>query len=623
MGTGTLILRSTSLALILLSVTLAGGCDKNADARGATNVLLIVADDLGYNDLAINNANPDIHTPALDQLAREGVRFVQHYADSVCSPSRAALLTGMHPSRLGFVPNARGISPQITTLAEALQARGYRTWHVGKWHIGDTVRAAWPDHQGFDHWFGFLDQWLLAGVHENGVLVPARPRYEDPWLMSDGDAGRHYQGNLDDILTGKAVATIAALAESPSEPWFMNLWFYAPHAPVTPPAQFSSLYPDTPQGRYRALVHQLDYNTGRVLEALERSGQADSTLVVFVSDNGGTGHEIDSNFPYFGAKATFHEGGVRTPLLIRRRAESQPGSVRTDVVAIYDIYPTILAELGIEIPTKLDGRKLFGNGTPATNEPRTLFWEQFSAGHYGYSVLQQGHWRLYKGWPWVPWETPPSLVDYAIDPTTPRNQLEEQPQLAASMDAAWQHWHREIHQPTFDYKRDTITGAATLEGLDFLRTPGFGEFSFAIAIPESFQGGVASQQDIWSARIDTKNRLVVDFQGYRVQGVLPEDACRSVIVSGTFERRLSNWEGVKDQMTIHLYINGIVVDNLHVDGKLEDNQLAAPTRIGAGLGEPLLLSASVEGSEVWSPAGIHRQLCPSPPAMPQSGVQIK
>ncbi|MBK6511633.1 MAG: sulfatase-like hydrolase/transferase [Haliea sp.] len=119
------------------------------------NILLIMADDLGYNDLAINNDNTQIDTPNMDQLARDGVRFTRHYASTVCSPARAALLTGYHPERLGYLPNGRGISPAIETLPERLQQEGYTTWHIGKWHIGDLERTAWPDHQGFYHWFGF------------------------------------------------------------------------------------------------------------------------------------------------------------------------------------------------------------------------------------------------------------------------------------------------------------------------------------------------------------------------------------------------------------------------------------------------------------------------------------
>ena len=310
------ICRFASLFLCGVLAVLASGCGDHSTQRRRPNVLLIVADDMGYNDLAINNGNTAIHTPALDDLARQGIRFTRHYADAVCSPARAALLTGQYAARNNYEPNGRGMSPQLITLAEALRDNGYQTWHIGKWHIGDTLRDAWPDRQGFEHWFGFLNQWLLAGAHRNGKLIRVQPRYNDPWLITDGDAGQRYPGHLDDILTDKAIATLGALAEG-TQPWFINLWYYAPHAPVTPAADFAAQYPSTPAGRYRALVHQLDANVARVLEGLRASGQLESTVVIFVSDNGGTNHEIDSNYPFFGNKATFHEGGLRTPLLIR------------------------------------------------------------------------------------------------------------------------------------------------------------------------------------------------------------------------------------------------------------------------------------------------------------------
>jgi hypothetical protein len=125
-------------------------------AKAKPNILLVMVDDLGFNDLAINNDNTAIHTPNLDQLARDGVRFTRHYAHAVCSPARASLLTGQYSERLGYLPNGRGISSDVTTLPEQLLSLGYNTWHVGKWHIGDLQPESRPENQGFDHWFGFV-----------------------------------------------------------------------------------------------------------------------------------------------------------------------------------------------------------------------------------------------------------------------------------------------------------------------------------------------------------------------------------------------------------------------------------------------------------------------------------
>ncbi len=168
-----------------------------------------MVDDLGFNDLAINNGNTGIDTPRLDQLAREGVRFTRHYASMVCSPARVSLLTGLFPERI--FPVGKGISPEIVTLPEKLQEEGYTTWHIGKWHIGDLLRESLPDRQGFDHWLGFHSQYLLAGTHQNGELQYDMPTYLNPWLEGDTEPGRNHQGHLETILTAKAIQVISDL----------------------------------------------------------------------------------------------------------------------------------------------------------------------------------------------------------------------------------------------------------------------------------------------------------------------------------------------------------------------------------------------------------------------------
>ncbi|HEY6130449.1 MAG TPA: sulfatase-like hydrolase/transferase, partial [Halioglobus sp.] len=283
---------------------------------GRPNILLILADDLGYHDLAINNDNTEIDTPNMDQIARDGVRFTRHYAATVCSPARAALLTGIYPERLGYLPNGRGISPEVVTLPERLKEEGYSTWHIGKWHIGNLDRMAWPDHQGFDHWFGFLNQWRLQDVHsESGELLLSAPTYNDPWLESDSAPGKKYSGHLETILTDKAISVISDLDRAQA-PWFLNLWYMAPHDPIQPAAEFAQNYPNTSAGKYQALVNQLDYNIGRVTSHLDAIGALQNTIIVIASDNGGTNLQVNNNAPFIGLKTELTEGGTRTPLII-------------------------------------------------------------------------------------------------------------------------------------------------------------------------------------------------------------------------------------------------------------------------------------------------------------------
>jgi arylsulfatase A-like enzyme len=594
---------------VCMSMAMTSACTSHANR---TNVLLIVADDLGYNDLAINNGNKAMQTPSLDTLAREGVRFTRHYADSVCSPARAALLTGMSSARLGYVPNGRGLSPQLVTLADALQDAGYHTMHIGKWHVGDTLREAWPDRQGFQHWLGFLNQWYLAGTQQNGQLVASQPRHIDPWLMRDSDAGSRYEGNLDDVLSEEAIGQIKALGGSRA-PWFINLWYYSPHAPITPGAEHAAQYPDNPEGRYRAMVRQLDTNVGRVLSALRETGQDRSTLVIFVSDNGGTAQNVlDSNAPFHGAKGSFFEGGLRTPLLIRWPALRRAGEVREDVTAIQDIYPTILGHLGIPPPPGLDGHDIGEAPAPS----RDLLWEGYFTPRYGYSLLRDGKWRLYKVWPWEPWEVAPRLFAVNREPGVPADRAGEHPALLASMEQARHELQRDMHRPRLQFERGT-DGTGTLTGQDFLRTPGYGGFTFGIGVRDTYAGTVVSQQGIWSMAVSDTGEVVADFQGHRLRAKLPPGECRSVLVSGWFARRTSNWRGDDDRITLSLRINGEQVASHEAEGKLDDAAFAAPTLIGtpganasnALLSQPLLLIAPVDASDSATAAGLHGELC--------------
>jgi arylsulfatase A-like enzyme len=189
----TIPMRRFFLALLLAALAI-----QTHAADRKPNILLIVLDDAGYSDIA-GFGRDDAPTPNIRQIANEGVRFTRHYADSTCRPARLALLTGRESARVAQNPDFRGISPEIITLPEALKTAGYRTAHIGKWHLGDAVRDAWPDKQGFEHWFGFLNQFQLKGPDKNGDFTK-RPTYIDPWLQSDNTPLQQYHGHLEDIL---------------------------------------------------------------------------------------------------------------------------------------------------------------------------------------------------------------------------------------------------------------------------------------------------------------------------------------------------------------------------------------------------------------------------------------
>ena len=159
------------------------------------NILFILIDDMGYNDLGANG-NPGVSAPHLDALAAEEVRFTRNYVDSTCSSTRAGILTGTTPAARGFRPRGLGISPVIVTLPEALRAAGYSTHHIGKWHVGYASKLSWPTAQGFDHFFGFLNQFLLRGPHVEGQFKLARPTYRNPWLQEQAQWPVRHKGHL-------------------------------------------------------------------------------------------------------------------------------------------------------------------------------------------------------------------------------------------------------------------------------------------------------------------------------------------------------------------------------------------------------------------------------------------
>jgi arylsulfatase A-like enzyme len=221
-------------AVILLVATLSGCTPDNDDAGDVgvrPNLLVIVADDLGINDVGVYG-NATVETPHIDRLAADGMRFTRFYtAGDVCAPTRASLTTGLYPQRLGYRRAVRGISSEVVTLPELLRLSGYATHHIGKWHLGDSPREARPRAQGYDTFFGFLDQLFLKPPRPNGS--PGQPTYHDPLLMEDDSDPVAHAGHLTDLLTAAAVERIQATSDG--SPWLLTLWYYAPHAPSQPP----------------------------------------------------------------------------------------------------------------------------------------------------------------------------------------------------------------------------------------------------------------------------------------------------------------------------------------------------------------------------------------------------
>lgn len=339
-----------------------------------TNVLLILTDDLGWADLGCYGST-FYETPVLDQLAADGLLFTDAYAAApVCSPTRASMLTGRYPARVGVtqyigghavgkltdVPYFHELPVNEYSLARAFRDGGYQTWHVGKWHLGN--RNTWPDRHGFD-------------VNIGGCSWGHPPTYWSPYgcpTLPDGPTGEY----LTDRLTDEAIALIEQAGD---EPFFLNYWPYAVHVPIQAPQPLVAKYRDKArrlgldavdpfkegepmpawhirQHRvrrrivqsdpvYAAMVENLDWNVGRLLDALDRTGKAEDTIVIFTSDNGGLATAEGSptcNAPLAEGKGWMYDGGVREPLLIRWPGRIAPGTRTAEPVTTPDFYPTLL-----------------------------------------------------------------------------------------------------------------------------------------------------------------------------------------------------------------------------------------------------------------------------------------
>lgn len=479
------------LLLVALVLLLVLGRDRSP----RPNIVLITADDLGYSDLGFLGEGGTT-TPRLDAFFRENAAFLRHYTDATCQPTRAGLITGLHPSEVGFSPVGVALPDGVPTLAERLRDEGYRTEHVGKWHLGHAIPEATPTARGFDHYFGFLDQGFLRGPDADGTWRHRRPTHWHPWLGRDDEEPRQYEGHLTDLLTNHAVERIGALAGS-DDPWFLNLWYYAPHDPLEPAARY--VEEDTEAGRYRALVEHLDDAVGRVFDALDSAGVADRTVVVFLSDNGGTNRYMPNNRPLPGGKTGFFEGGIRTPMALR--IPGRDGSRRIEErVSYLDLVPTLLelADAPADDP-RLTGRSLLPvlDGEPLP--PRPMFWEAYSD-RFGYSfgvTSADGRWHYGDDI----FTDAAMLSDLGADPTGALDRLGS-PAYADTLrrlHRSYRAWHDRTHL-LFEGRPDGDT--VRHDTRDVQRTPGYNPVTWSFAVdPAAAAEGpvtVADQEGVGS-----------------------------------------------------------------------------------------------------------------------------
>ena len=458
-----------------VEITWQQGPDRPSGTRRPPNIVLIVADDLGYNDLSVNGggiAGGAAPTPNIDSIAREGVNFAQGYAGhGTCAPSRAALLTGRYPTRFGFeftpapaaltknmrtfnygihngisfperekdmIPFAKmGLPQSEITLADLLQRAGYHTLHFGKWHLGESAEFAATKR-------GFKESLLTSGsmyLPKDDPRVVNSKQDFDPidrflwqsmpfYAQKDGGPGFQPKAYLTDYLTDEAVKAIHA---NRNRPFFAYLAYNAPHTPLqATKADYDALshIKDHRMRVYAAMIRALDRGVGRVLQQLEEDGLRDNTLVVFVSDNGGAGYVglPELNRPFRGWKLTYFEGGVRTPYLMRWPAAIPAGTIYRAPVSHFDIFATAVAAAKVGLPKDrvIDGVDLvpYVTGKARGRPHEVLFWRSGD-----YQVVRAGDWKLQvtdrpdKDW----------LFDLANDPTERVNLAENMPDKVAEL----------------------------------------------------------------------------------------------------------------------------------------------------------------------------------------------
>ena len=448
------------------------------------NIVLIVADDLGYGEPACFGGG-DVPTPHLDSLARNGVRFTAGYVTApFCAASRAALLTGRYQTRFGFEFNPIGpqnAEPGIglpldqRTLADALREVGYATGLVGKWHLGGSPRYH-PQRRGFDEFFGFLHEghyyvtppwaghvtWLRRkALPDGGQGRWVAPDGRTIWSTHLGTFEPDYDADNPLLRAGQPVAESENLTEAftreaerfisrhRAQPFFLYLAYSAVHSPMQAPDAYLKKFehvPDMHRRIFAAMSAQLDDGVGRVLAQLQAEGLEERTLVVFLSDNGGPTRELtSSNAPLRGEKGRLLEGGVRVPFLMQWKGRLPAGRVETRMVGSLDLFPTALSAAGAPPREGLDGVDLLPHLTASTESGSAE--SPIRRGHYwrvgGQAAFREGDWKILRERGNEPWQ----LYHLADDPGESRDLAEKEPGQVARLLGEWKRLDAEMIEP--------------------------------------------------------------------------------------------------------------------------------------------------------------------------------
>lgn len=390
------IISSTQLSFVLPLILALVSTLVSTATSARPNVILMVADDLGWADTGYHGSR--IETPSLDRLAQEGMRLERFYTAPICSPTRAGLMTGVDPIKLGIAYDQihpwynAGLSNKQVLIPEVFKSAGYQTGMVGKWHLGHSQQHQLPNAQGFDEFFGHLHTntdfygHTREGGHDlqrNGVSV-----------FADGEYLTHLEGReAQRFITERDKA----------KPFFLYVPFTAPHSPMQAPQQTVDKYKDLPMKDFRriyaAMVDEMDQAIGGILNTLESEQILDNTLVMFISDNGGSHYFGGHNVPLRGQKGMTFEGGIRVPALVSWPQKLEGGTINNDVISYLDVLPTLAAAAELSLPEnlQLDGRNSWPvmTGEQALPQREPLFFvSEIPVPGMIWTAVIDGSWKL-------------------------------------------------------------------------------------------------------------------------------------------------------------------------------------------------------------------------------------
>lgn len=394
-------LKTTVVLLLGLTSYFHSYCQSGPDSK-PTNILCILVDDLGFGDLSCQGA-ADMQTPNIDDLSEQGITFTNFYANCpVCSPSRAALLSGKYPDLAGVpgvirqnINNNWGyLKEDIILIPELLKEKGYHSAIIGKWHLG-LEKPNTPNEKGFDYFKGFLgdmmeDYWahLRGGINWM--------RYNDEEIDPEGHATDLFTSWTIDYLVDR---------KNDKQPFFLYLAYNAPHFPIQPPQEWyekvKNRETNISEKRTKnvAFIEHLDYAIGRVMQCLDETGLIENTLVVFSSDNGGALRFAQSNGALRGGKQEMYEGGIRVPAFFYWKNKIAPGSETDNFAMLMDLFPTFCEVAGVEVTHNIDGISILPSllGHQQITDERYVFWVRREGGvDYGGQAYYAARYQQFK-----------------------------------------------------------------------------------------------------------------------------------------------------------------------------------------------------------------------------------